>query len=162
MLTRCSSARGAAIALLVLVGLVPVCAALINPLWGFAGTLTGASPVPLVFDSLPGYEAWACRYEIALTYPDGTRQQFELSPDVLARMPRPHWPHLVHAVYALPFALSPVMDRALWEPPLRAALCRDGPFLRALGARGPARTLVIQITTKAAEHVRSWRVPYRC
>jgi hypothetical protein len=155
-------AHTVATGMLVLVGVAPISSALVHPRWGFVSTMTGASPLPLVFDALPGYEPWACRYELAIAYADGARERIELTPNVLARMPGPHWPHLIHAVYALPFALSPVLDRALWAPPLRATLCRESPFLGALGARAPARTVTIEITTKASAGRRSWRIPFRC
>jgi hypothetical protein len=154
--------RQVAAAVLVAIGVAPICCALIDYRWGFAGVITGASPLPLVVDAAVGYEPWACRYQVTLNYADGTREQIELTPAVMARLPEPHWPHLAHVVYALPFALSPVMRRDVWEPPLRAALCRDGAFLRALGARGPSLRGAIEITTKASEQRRSWHVLYRC
>jgi hypothetical protein len=162
VLTRRGLARAIASALLVFIGAAPVCIALVDYRWGFAGAITGASPLPLVFDAAVGYEPWACRYEISITYEDGAREKLEVDPAVLARMRGPHWPHVVHAVYALPLALSPVMGRGVWGPPLRSAVCRDGDFLRALGAKGSARSVTIHITTKSAHDRRSWQIPYRC
>lgn len=155
-------ARQLAAMALVVIGVAPVCAALIDYRWAFAGAITGVSPVPLVFDAAVGYEAWACRYVVTLNYGDGTRERLEITPAVMASLPQPHWPHLVHVIYALPLALSPVISSRIWEPPLRAALCREGDFLRAIGARGPSLRGAIEITTKASEPVRSWHVPYRC
>ncbi len=155
-------ARQLAVTALVAIGIAPVCAALIDYRWGFAGAMTGASPMPLVFDAALGYEPWACQYEVTLNYSDGTRQRVEITPNVMANLPQPHWPHLVHVVYALPFALSPVMHPSIWGPPLRAALCRESELLRALGARGPSLRGAIEIKTKASSQSRSWRIPYRC
>jgi hypothetical protein len=155
-------ARQLAVAALVAIGVAPAFGALVDYRLGFAGAMSGASPMPLVFDAALGYEPWACRYEVTLNYADGGREQIEITPAVVARLPGPHWPHLVHVVYALPFALSPVMQRSIWEPPLRAALCREGEFLRALGARAPSLRGAIEIESKASGQRRSWRIPYRC
>lgn len=84
--------------------------------------MTGAAPLPLVFDLVDGLEYWALQHEVQIVTADGTID-LRSTPALFSRI---RGPHVVKIAYIFPFSLAPILPDDVRESLLRQALCDGG------------------------------------
>jgi hypothetical protein len=86
------------------------------------GKMTGAAPLPLVFDLVDGLEYWALRHELQIVTAHRT-VDLRSTPELFSRI---DGPHVVKIAYIFPFSLAPILPDEIRESLLQQALCRGG------------------------------------
>ena len=123
------------------------------------GRLTGASPLPLVFNQVEGLEYWASGFDVHLKMENGTNRDFKITPALFSKV---HGPHLLHMAYAMPFAFSPIAPAEFWEPPLRYGLCRPGKLAQDFEIQGVIRSVTLRISSQSGGKERHWDRGVEC
>jgi len=119
---RAALSRLAAIGL-VLLGLSQMAGhAVHSPRLELLGKMTGAAPLPLVFDLVDGLEYWALRHEVQIVTADRTID-LRSTPVLFSRI---RGPHVVKIAYIFPFSLAPILPDDIRESLLQQALCGHG------------------------------------
>ncbi|HEX5036747.1 MAG TPA: hypothetical protein VFX30_06280 [bacterium] len=123
-----------------------------------AGSMSGASPLPLVFDRVGDVEYWAADYRVALSLAGGERLERTLTAEDYARLPGPH---VRHMAYAIPLSLSMVLPKRLWEPQLRYGFC--GPLARHFfETQETVERVSLQIAGTGAGERKTWDREFSC
>lgn len=86
------------------------------------GKMTGAAPLPLVFDLVDGLEYWALRHELQIVTTQRT-VDLRSTPELFSRI---DGPHVVKIAYIFPFSLAPILPDDMRASLLQHALCRGG------------------------------------
>jgi hypothetical protein len=120
------------------------------------GTLSAASPLPLVFNSVQGYEFWAQQHQLDLKLTDGELRKVEIDSRTMASLPGPH---RMHMLLALPFIVGPLGPQALWQRLLEYELCREGPLARAAGVTAP---VAVGSAESLRDGAKTWRGGFSC
>lgn len=112
-----------AVIALVVVGLSQLAGHVLRtPQLELLGKMTGAAPLPLVFDLVDGLEYWALRHELQIVTAHRT-VDFRSTPDLFSRI---DGPHVVKIAYIFPFSLAPILPDEMRDSLLRQALCGGG------------------------------------
>jgi hypothetical protein len=120
------------------------------------GVVSGASPLPLVFNALNGYEYWAAQHKLELQLRDGAWSDLALDSHIFAELPGSH---RLHMLLTFPFMAAPIVPQPLWEEMLERALCDSGPLARAAALPSEVRAGRIEI---AAPGRSIWRGGFGC
>ena len=125
------------------------------------GVLSGASPLPLVFNAVNGVEYWAAEYEIEAQTQSGRTFKRTMTPELFAKMPGPH---VVHMAYGIPFAIAPISPDPFWKIPLRYSFCRGGYMARTfeIPTQEEIRNVTIQMRSKTEGDPRTWNLQIQC
>jgi hypothetical protein len=110
------------------------------------GTLSAASPLPIVFGAVSGHEYWAMRYVVDVEMRDGRHERREIARGQFARLGGPHHARML---LAMPIVLAPVLSDDAWMPPVAYGLCHDGRLARALDVDGAVRRMDVVATHRA-------------
>ena len=123
------------------------------------GRVTGASPLPLVFYQVRGYETWACDYHIQFTYDNGEKKHLKIDPEFYSKMMGNHEAHLA---YSIPFARFLLTDSPFWVRPLSYGFCSNGPIAEALGLEHKIQRVDFTISSKTAGNEKTWQKTLVC
>jgi hypothetical protein len=122
------------------------------------GTLSAASPLPIVFGAVSGHEYWATRYELDVEMRDGRREHREVARGHFGRL---GGPHRARMLLALPLVLAPVLPDDAWMRPVAAGLCHGGRLARVLDLDGAVRHMEVTAihrdgATRGERHYGVW------
>jgi len=111
------------------------------------GSATGASPLPLVFYQVRGYETWANDYHIRFIFDNGEEKHLKIDPEIYSKI---MGNHEVHLAYSMPFSKMPLRSSFYWQRPLSYGICNYGPFARAMGLERNVQRAIMTFSSKTA------------
>jgi hypothetical protein len=120
------------------------------------GMVSGASPLPLVFNAVNGYEYWAATYKLDLQLAQGEWRSLAVDSATFAGLPGPH---RFHMVLTFPFMAGPILPERFWTGLLQYGLCHSGPLAAARAVPAEVRAGTIEIATANRP---AWRGGFVC
>lgn len=120
---------------------------------------TAASPYPLVFNSVRGFEYWAHDLEITLDNVDGSVTHYTVDPAFFKKI---KGPHLVKMAYALSFSSAPIIPRSFYLNPLSFLICHPRSPISWIRKGKEVRSFQIVITNKNPKHPFHWKDTINC
>ena len=133
----------------------------LKPLVGL-GFISCASPLPLVFSSFRGVEAFAGVFEIDVEGPEGS-DRLTLTPALYKQLAGPY---NRRNAYGAAIAGAPMLDSDREQLMVRTILnygfCPGGPLLSEMGLGEHTKVLRLVVSSKTAGEEREWMVPIEC
>jgi hypothetical protein len=123
------------------------------------GLLSGASPLPLVFNKVEGLEYWASKFHLQFKMNDGSIHRVQMTRDLFSKL---EGPHVLHLAYALPVALSPVTPPEFWKPPLSYGFCFPGKLTKLFGFEKKIHSLFFEVISRTVGKERKWNYTVDC
>jgi hypothetical protein len=93
------------------------------------GTVSVASPLPLVFTSVNGYETFSPDFYFEYLDPAGTWQEVKITPEIYSQLQAPYQ---YRNVLGAAISYGPVLPESLWQPILHYAFVDPGAALSIL------------------------------
>lgn len=93
------------------------------------GTVTVASPLPLVFSSVKGYETFSPNFFFEYLDSKGTWQKVKITPEIYSQLKAPYQ---YRNVLGAAISYGPILPESLWQPILHHAFVDPGNALSIL------------------------------
>ena len=124
------------------------------------GYISAASPLPLVFTDIYGYETFASDYELEYTTVSGHKGK-------ITKMDRKYFsalaaPHNLKGTYSIAIAYIPIFPENMIKSVLECGYCNKGRLAKAIGIEEPLQEVVLNIKTKTAGRNKQWRFVLKC
>lgn len=145
--------------LIVIIGLLQAIGFLLgNKMIRGMGTVSGSSPLPLVFTEIKGVETFASDFYIQYVTAEGKKEEIQITPAMYSKL---KGPYNRRNIYGAAISYGPILRKEIWGSVFDYGFCKKT-IIKEMGLPPDGTDYAIKIRTKTAGRDDVWTLTPVC
>ncbi len=123
------------------------------------GAASMASPLPIVFSDVKGFETFSATFWLNVEMKDGSSRREEITPALYARL---KGPYNRRNIYGAAISYGPRLPEKVWQSVLGYALCKNGPLAKDFELPGEVRKATVDIRSNTLGRSDTYQLALEC